>query len=165
MIQFRTKLEATLRDKLEEWVGVGSDASDYVHTFDDYLHPFDLDITPDPFPFLVYTVRGWNESGRSDGEIGNPHDLREWDAHIYYVDTRLDREEGKTKRNKIMGIIEKELELSRPNFFGFEAIDGNGKREYIWDVRLTNGVFDTAQEDEYHTFVNELYITFDTART
>lgn len=161
MIEFREKLQKDLQDKLITWTGENSGLTDYVKTFDDHLHGFDTEETPDPFPFIVVNVR--SAESKQEGEIGVTYDLWSWLVHIYYIDSRDDYREGDNARNTIMGTIVKKLEEDR-RLGGFFTKDTDGHKEYVFDSKIDAVLFDVSGSEEYFTFVSELYLNVFTAK-
>lgn len=158
MLEFSEKLETHVKSLLTTWVGPGSDTIYFVKYFDDHLH----DVEETQLPFVVVTLRTAEASGRSEQEIGVPYDLGEYTIHIYYLDTTADYAAGKKRRSFIMSKIEKLLEENR-RLQNFEVAVDNS-REYVWDSRISSVLFDYSGQEEYHSFVSELYLSVDTAK-
>lgn len=157
MVLFRKTLQEYLEAKCQEWVGAD------VKTFDDHLHAFDLEVDPEPFPFVVVNVR-LNEK-EEPGEMGTDHDLRTWTVHIYYIDANLpDYAEGQDRRDKVLGTLERELEKDR-RLGGLSYTDDKGIREYVFDSDVKLISFDSSGQEEYYTFVSELHMLVYTAKT
>lgn len=158
LIEFRSALRDRVQEIATATVGPGTDPTDYIKTFDSYLH----DVKIEALPYMVITVRTaeLNESG----EMGGDFDLYRWTLHIYYLDTNPDYPTGDDRRNVIMGKLEKALELDR--FLGnLRHVDDAGNEEYVIDSRITTILFDSSGENNYHSFVSELYLEVDTARS
>src|SRR5688572_15417739 len=100
MIEFRNTLQNKLLDMMKTVVGPGTESVDFVRTFDNHLHDFNLEFTPNPWPFLVVNVRTSERASQS--EIGNPYDLYEWTTHIYYIDITADYNAGEKRRDKLV---------------------------------------------------------------
>lgn len=165
LVEFGTELEDHIRGLLEDEVGTGSDPDDFVRTFDDHLRDVDIAFTPNPWPFVVVTTRGMELSGRSEPEIGttHAHNLHQWEVHIYYIDVAQNYAAGKAKRTKLAGKITSLIERN-PTLSNFESSDSTG-REYVWDTTVSNVVLDASGEEETYTFVTEIYLTIDTAKS
>lgn len=160
MIDFRTHLQNKILDLSKEIVGVGTDATNYVRTFDDHLHDFNLDFTPNPWPFIVVNVRTAERSG--DSEIGLAYDLYMWTVHIYYIDLVQTYSQGDQRRNFILSKLVKYLEENR-RLENFEVMV-NGKREYVYDSTISAVLFDSSGQEEEYSFVSELYLQVYTAK-
>lgn len=165
LVEFSTELEEHITNVVKETVGEGTDPDNWVRSFDDHLHDFDLAYTPNPWPFVVVAVRDMELSGRSEPEIGTDHayNLHTWTAHIYYIDVVQDYATGKRKRDNIMGRISRIFERD-PRIMNFEVSDELG-REYVWDSRITNLVRDQSGQETEYAFVCEMYVSIDTAKS
>lgn len=152
MIEFRSELRDKLIELLTSWVG-----SDVV-TFDNYLH----DVEHDQVPYVVVNVRTAERAAAA--EIGNDYDLKMWTVHIYYLDIAEVHSEGEDKRNRVLGTIDKKLEENR-RLNNLEVTTVDGHREYVYDSSISAVLFDESGQDEYYSFISELYLNVYTART
>lgn len=163
MITFRTVLEDKLLAIAQAQVGVGTDSTDFVRTFDNHIHDFNLDYAPNPWPFVVVNVRTAEHAGGAQGsEIGTPYDLYEWTVHIYYIDIVKDYNTGDMRRDKILGKLVKALEENR-RLDNLESVY-SGTREYVYDSTISAVVFDSSGQEEEYSFQSELYLTVYTAK-
>lgn len=158
MIEFKEALEAKLATKLPLWVGIAVDPTNGAKTFDDHVH----DLEKNQFPFIVYSAR--QATNANSGEIGNDFDLYEWTVHFYVLDHADQWTTGKLRRDWITGKLWKELEKDR-RLGNLEARDLDGAREYVFDLKVDDVIFDTSGQQGYYTFVTELYATVFTARS
>lgn len=160
MIDFSEKLEEYLQQKVIDWVGSGSTLTNPVVTVDDHLHGFN-EVDPDPFPFVVVSVR--QAESQAESEIGVSYDLWSWTVHFYYIDSRSDYITGKSMRKTVIGTLIKQLEKDR-RIGGFDSVDDDGAREYVYDSKIDAVLFDVSGQEEYYTFVSELYLNLYTAK-
>lgn len=158
MLNFRTHLQDNITTIVRAAVGSGTDPTDYVRTFDSYLH--DIDIIDNPF--VVINVRTAEKASQS--EIGNTYDLYMWTVHIYYIDITDTYASGDNRRNLILSKIEKTLEENR-RLGNLEVIDTSGHREYVYDSSISAILFDQSGQEEYYTWVSELYLNVYTAKS
>lgn len=160
MIDFRKVLQDKCMELAQTAVGPGSDPVNYVKTFDKRLHDIEVDETP----FLVVNVRTAEKA--APGEIGNGgYDLFMWTVHFYYLAVEVeDWQEGSDRRDIIFGKLEKALEENK-NLNNLQSTSTDGKREYVYDSSITAGLFDDSGEEEYYSFVSELYFNVYTARS
>lgn len=158
MIDFRTKLEDKISTLVTTWVGPSSGITAPVVTFDDHLHDVELN----QFPYVVINVRTAEKA--EAGEIGNTYDLFMWTIHIYYLDLVATYSTGKTRRDHILSIIEKNLEKNR-YLDHLQSTDPDGAREYVYDSSISAILFDSSGQEEYYSFVSELYLNVYTARS
>lgn len=157
MIDFAEQLEDRVRAIVTTAVGNVADAPDYVKTFSDHLY----DVEIQNLPFVVVTTRS-NEL--EDQEVGTQFDNRLWTVHIYYLDITTTYEEGKNRRSKLLSKIERALNTDR-RLGNLEVVDGLGYREYVFDSKISSVLFDASGQEEYYSFVSELYLNVYTARS
>lgn len=151
MIDFRTHLQNRCIQ-----IATTSVATD-VKTFDNHLH--DVELTQ--MPFMVVNVRTAEKSGES--EIGVNYDLYMWTVHFYYLDIAEVYNTGDQRRNTVMSKLEKSLEEDRR--LGGLDVTVNGKREYVFDSSISAALFDSSGQEEYYSFVSELYLNVYTAKS
>lgn len=157
MIEFRDALTAKLLDVAQSVTGQDSGATNPVVSFDDHLYSKDIS----ELPFIVVNVRSWDEP--EDGvEIGNPHGLKIWTVHIYYLDMTETWNEGAARRNVNVAALKKALDRNK-RLDGLETIDDDGTREYVYDSKFTSATFDTSGQEGEYSFVTELYLNVYTA--
>lgn len=156
MIEFSTELETRVKDILVANTGVGTDPDNYVKTWDDHLH----DETVDNMPYVVITTRTAEKAGES--EIGSKYDLYTYTVHIYYLDIQTVYATGKLKRSNILSRMKKSLESNR-RLNNLQSIDPDGVREYVYDANISAVLFDSSGQEEYYSFVSELYLNVYTA--
>lgn len=157
MIEFRTALQNQMLTLIQGWVGASSGFTPPVITFDNHLH----DVPIEALPFVVVNVR---TTDLEDEEIA-PYDTYRWLVHVYYLDIKPDYNTGDIARNKILGEIVKRLEENK-RIGNLEQVDvPTGKREYVWDSKITSALFDSSGQEEYYTFVSELYLDVYTSKT
>lgn len=155
MIEFRTQLQKKISELIQGWTGAASGLARPVKTFSDHID----DVPYDQFPYVVVNVRSFDTE---DGEIGTTHALKTWEVHIYYMDVTQDYVQGDETRNSIMGLISKNIE-DNPRLGNLVVTDTNGGQEYIYDSKITSGLFDSSGQEEDYSFVTELYINIFTA--
>lgn len=157
MIEFATKLEERLNSILVPIVGVGSDPTFYVKTWDDHLH----DEAVENMPFIVITTRTAEKSGES--EIGSKYDLTMYTVHIYYLDIDASHSVGKKRRSNILSRVRKVLMEDRRlgNLLVTEL--ATQTTEYVYDTTISAVLFDESGQEEYYTFISELYLNVYTA--
>lgn len=156
MINFSAELEAQITSTMQVEVGVGgSDPTNAVVTFTDRLQDFDLT----QFPALVIFVRQGERVGE---DINAPQGMRDYTVHMYYLDLVKDWALGKAKRSNIMSRIEKTVNKDT-RFNAFQSVDPDGTREYVWNSEITSFNFDSSGQEEYYSFVGEMYLTVHTA--
>ena len=165
MQEFGDKFEEYMLEWLPTLVGEGTDPTNYVVTFDDHLHGFDVEDPTEPFPFVVATMR--STTTQNQGEIGEAHDLRTWEMHIYYIDITDDYKAGKAKRSNIMSTIQMYIETNM-TFGGFRVtstLEDHNATEYVYDTTVSTIMYDYSGQEDYHTFTSEMYLTIYTAKT
>jgi hypothetical protein len=139
-------------------VGPGSGLSSFAKTFDSHLYNQEIS----QLPFIVVNVRS-AERQNSEDEIGDPHGLFIYEVHIYYLDMDESWDFGDTRRNYIVGNIEKRQERD-VRFGGFQSVDEDC-REYVYDSEMTSVTFDSSGQEGDYSFVTELYLRVFTARS
>lgn len=157
MIDFRQTLQQKCTEIAQAAVGPASALPQKVVYFDNHLH--DVEVTQ--MPYLVVNVR---TSQPSSSEIGQSYSVGSWTVHFYYLDIAKTYNDGEAKRDKIMGALEKALEENR--LLGncrSTALDGHS--EYVYDSRITAVLFDSSGQEEYYSFISELYLDVDTGRS
>lgn len=155
-LSFRKDLEDHILEKVTEWVGVGTHPTKYVKTFDNHLHDFDLDVNPEPWPFMVVSVR--STTFQETTAVGTTNEVRAWSVHIYYIAIENNYNEGALKRDEIMSRLHEELQHNR-DFGRFSSNEEAGHNEYVWNSEVTDVLFDSSGQEEYYSFVSELYLT------
>lgn len=162
MIEFSDQLEERLTDLCKTAVGEGTDATNFVKTFDNYLH----DIEISDYPYIALSVRTGNENPGL-GELTTQRDIWTWYVHIYYMDVQEESTyaDGKKKRSNIMSRVEKQIIQDR-RLGNLEVTDDeSGYREYVWDTHITNVLFDYTGQEDYHVFVSEMYVEVHSGKT
>lgn len=148
---FRSLLQATCMGIAQTTV------SDTVKTFDKYLH----DIALDQFPYIATTVRQAERHG--PGEIGTTNQMYDWTVHLYYLDTTTTYDVGEARRddvvNRLVSAFEKSPRLN--NLADVSSPVHFTVYNSYWEAIL----FDSSGQDGYYTFVSELYLTVETARS
>lgn len=157
IIDVATALEQKITEILTRTVGVGTDPTNFVKLFDDHLH--DVEITL--MPFVVVTARSAEQG--VERSIGQHFMPRDYIVHIYYLDLSETFPEGKARRNLIVEKMASELEQNY-RLDNFSLTDPAGNTEHVWDTDLTNILLDYSGQDEYYSFVSELYLTVHTDR-
>lgn len=153
MIEFRTHLQKRVMDIAKDIL------TTEVKTYDDHLHDLD-DLAH--FPFLVVNVRTAEKSG--DSEIGTGGvQLWNWTVHIYYLDINADYKTADERRNNILSRLELEFEKNKKLNHLDVSVEGIG-REYVWNTSISAVLFDYSGQEEYHSFVSELYLNVETAK-
>lgn len=154
----RKGLQEKITDMMKTAVGPASSATDKIVTFDNRLR--DVPITS--LPFLAIIVREKDQDGA--GEIGTMHELWKWRIHMYYLDIVDDYDAGEDRRDKIVDDIETVIEQS-PRLENLSVtLNPQGNTESVWDSNFTNVIFDMSGQDDFYTFVCELYFDVDTQR-
>lgn len=165
MIGFKQALETRLLDVCKAALGSSSGLTPYVKTFDDHLR----DLPLADFPFVVaFALTKEKESG----EIAKYNNWI-WHCQIYYLDTTQGAEtwdDGKDRRDKIMGALEKALEGNHYLTDAADTLpplretDSDGSVEYTMQAEITSITFDQSGQEGYYTFVSELYLDVHTAK-
>lgn len=135
-------------------------ATNYVRTFDKYLH----DLPTQNFPYVVANVRQAQRTG--SGEMGTYNDMYEWAVHIYYLD--IETTEGnysvaEARRDEIVQKIVTAFE-GNPRLDNLTDI-ATPMRYVVYDSNWESVLFDSSGQEGYYTFVSELYLSVDTARS
>lgn len=154
-----TQLEQRITDIITRVAGVGTDPDYYIKTFDFHLRDFEVTDAP----FCVVTVRSAVQSAWPSA-LGQDIGPRDWTVHIYLLDVIGTFEEGKSRRNAIIDRIWGEVSKNW-NLDAFEIVSSHGKREYVVLSEPTNLLLDYSGQDEYYSFVSELYMTVHTDTT
>ena len=152
-------LEDKITELLKAAVGEGTDAEDYVKTWDVFLK--DLNFDPGRykqyFPYVVVTAR--QEDQIAPGEMGIRLELNNWQVHIYYIDVVKDYETGRQRRAKLVHNMQKALELA-PNLNALTVTAPNDDvTSKVYDSNFTSIQFDSSGQEGYYTFVSEMYLT------
>lgn len=150
MIEFRQELQNKLLELCETWTDKDADSTNYVATYDNHLH----DVPMEETPFLVVNVR--RQTKETEGEIGEKHGLSIWEVHIYYISLEEDYNVGDKKRDNILSRIEKELEEDRR--LGNFTVTGQSVTEKVYDNSITDILFDSSGQEQYYSFVSEMYL-------
>lgn len=157
MIDFSLELEQRVSDLIFAAVGPAADAPNVI-TFDDHLH----DVDRSQLPFIVVTTRSAEEGAVQ--EIGSNWGPKTYTVHVYYLDIADTYAEGKLRRANILSRVRKALE-PQFNLGNMESVDDDGTREYVFDSGITTILFDSSGQDQYYSFVSELYLEVQTATT
>jgi hypothetical protein len=142
-------------------IGIGSHPTEYIKTWDSYLHDVDI---PN-LPFLVVNVRTVEKD--LDPEIGQNYGKYIWTVHIYYLDMSTEAggyDAGDVKRDHILAKIEKTLEAN-PFLQSLEVVDTDGHREYVYSSSVELIDFDASGQDQNQSFVSELHFQVKTDRS
>lgn len=159
LLDVATELEARITDILTRAAGPGTDPDDYIVYFDDHLH----DVEIESMPYAVVTVRS-ADIANNETAFSQPVSPRTWTVHIYLLQITETFAEGKRKRNAILERVYGELEQNW-NLDNFEVVGAHGQREYVFMTEVTNLLLDYSGQDEYYSFVSELYLTVHTDTT
>lgn len=165
MIEFRSALRKRINDLVVPVVGVGSDPTEFVRTFDKRLK--DVDVAA--LPFLVINVRMMEKL--LPGEIGNPFQKYTWTVHIYYLDMETNADHydiADERRDHIIAKVEKALEEARLLQIGgdiLQSVDTDGHREVVYDSSIQTIIFDESGDDSHQSFTCELHFEVYTDRS
>lgn len=121
-----------------------------------------IDMPVEDFPYLVVNVRQKEQD--NPGEIGTLKELWQWTVHIYYLDISETYVDAEERRDKVVDDIETVLEQNF-NLGTFSVtITPQGNTERVYDSNFSSVLFDSSGQEDYYTFVSELYLTVDTQR-
>lgn len=149
---FRKALQDQVISICTAAVGTGTDATDFVNTFDSFLH----DLPQEDFPYIVVNCRQADQV--SPGEMGTSSELFQWNIHIYYLDIDLEYHAGEVKRDNIIDRLITAFELN-PRLSGLSK-----NNRTVYDSNFTSILFDSSGQDGYYSFISELYLSVDTSK-
>ena len=161
---FQPALEERVTDILKPAVGQGTDAVDYIKTWDHYLK--DLNFDPRNykqfFPYMVVTARSEEQVG--PGEMGTRLEINNWVMNLYYIDVVQEYEEGRQRRAKLVHQIQKTLELE-PRLQNLAVMAPNDNIiTKVYDSNFASIQFDSSGQEGYYTFVSEMYLNVNTSK-
>lgn len=161
-IDFKNALEARLLELAVAAVGSTSGLNPYVQTFDDHLD--DIPITSMPFVVAFATTDELEAA-----EVA-PYGSHKWSAMMYYLDTTQPGETwatGKARRDLIVGTLHDIFEANKflaDSTGPLSVISSSGVKEYVWLSQVDRVTFDGSGQEQYYTFVSEMYFSIHTAK-